>query len=675
MMTPQRKKWFTPFISPSVALLIVGCSCSALAGSDSSANEYLDLDIAQLMNVTVSSVAKRDQRLTDAAAAVFVISQDDIRRSGVTSVADALAMAPGIQVAKISASKWSVSSRGFAGYLSNKLLVLIDGRSVYSPLYSGVFWDSNNVMLEDVERIEVVRGPGGTVWGANAVNGVINIITKKAEDTQGGLVRVGGGDQEPLTTAARYGGKISDTAFGRFYAMYNDHDSNQLTAGGGDANDDWQPMQGGFRLDGKPGTRNEWTLQGDLYKNRGDQKIAPYWVSTPPFQLSIDDDVDVSGGNLLGRWKQELTADSALTVQAYIDTTKRDELLFNWQYDTVDLDLQYETMLGQRQRLTLGGGYRSIQGEVNENFQVWAPDRNDVLYSAFVQDEINLVQERLWLTLGSKYEHNDYTGSEWQPSAKLLWKPEANHSLWTSVSRAVVTPTVLQRDARIVVGIIPFPSVTAVSFAGTPGCEAEKLWAYEAGYRWQARSNLSFDLALFYNDYEDLYTLMPSATSTDISWVNGVSGANQGLELSVDWQATSRLSFILAYAYLDSHLSADEGFSGELAGERYNQGSPQHQISLRTSIHLADNWRLNLWGRYIDGITTWDQSQQPWLALELEDYLLLDANLIWTPTRHLELMLAGQNLINSGQLQYRSEYSTPATEIERGVYGKLTWRF
>jgi len=671
MIAPIRQR---DLYRASALLLSLALSLPAQAAADRQ-NELLDLDITQLMNITVTSVAKRDQRLVDAPAAVFVITQEDIRRSGVATVADALAMAPGIQVAKISASKWSVSSRGFGGYLSNKLLVLIDGRSVYSPLYSGVFWDSNSVMLEDVERIEVVRGPGGTLWGANAVNGVINIITKKAEQTQGGLVRVGGGDQETLSSAARYGGKISDTAFGRFYAMYNNHGSNSLVGNGADANDDWQPMQGGFRLDGKPGSMSEWTLQGDLYKNRGDQKIAPYWVSTPPFQLSIDDDVDVSGGNLLGRWKQEFSADSALTVQAYIDTTKRDELLFNWQYDTVDLDLQYETVLGQRQRLTLGGGYRSIQGEVNENFQVWAPDRNDVLYSAFVQDEINLVQERLWLTLGSKYEHNDYTGSEWQPSAKLLWKPEANHSLWTSVSRAVVTPTVLQRDARIVVGIIPFPGVTAVSFAGTPDCGTEKLWAYEAGYRWQARSNLSFDLALFYNDYEDLFTVMPSATSPDISWVNGVSGANQGLELSVDWQATSRLSFILAYAYLDSHLSADEGFSGELAGERYNQGSPQQQLSLRTSINLAEHWRLNLWGRYVDSTTTWDQSQQPWSAIELDDYFLLDANLIWTPNQHLELMLAGQNLLKSGQLQYRSEYSAPATEIEPGVYGKLTWRF
>jgi len=662
-------------MSSAAALLIVGSGCPALAATDVNANEYLDLDITQLMHITVSSVAKRDQRLVDAAAAVFVISQEDIRRSGVTSVADALAMAPGIQVAQISASKWSVSSRGFAGYLSNKLLVLIDGRSVYSPLYSGVFWDSNNVMLEDVERIEVVRGPGGTVWGANAVNGVVNIITKKAEDTQGGLIRVGVGDRESLTTAARYGGRLSETASGRFYAMMDTFGSNSLAGSGADANDGWQPLQAGFRVDGNPAGNKEWTLQGDLYKNSGDQKIAPYWTSTSPFQLAIDEDVNVSGGNLLARWRQELTADSALTVQAYLDDTKRDELLFNWQYGTVDFDLQYETMLGQRQRLTLGGGYRSIESEISENFQIWAPDRHDALYSAFLQDEINLVRNSIWLTLGSKYEHNDYTGSEWQPSAKLLWKPGPDHSLWASASRAVVTPTVLQQDAQIVVGVIPSPFVTALSFTGTPGCEAEKLWAYEAGYRWQARSNLSFDLALFHNDYDDLFTVMPSATSPDILWVNGVSGANQGLELSVDWQATSRLSFFLAYAYLDAHLSADDWVASEFASERYNQGSPQHQVSLRTSIHLADNWRLNLWGRHIDRATTWDQSQQPWLAIEIDDYFLFDANLVWTPNRHLELMLAGQNLVNSGQLQYRSEYSTPATEIERGVYGKLTWRF
>ncbi len=572
-------------------------------------NEFLDLDLAQLVNITVTSVAKREQSLSDAAAAVFVITQEDIRRSGVTTIADALAMAPGIQVAKISASKWSVSSRGFTGFMSNKQLVLIDGRSVYSPLYSGVFWDSQNVMLEDVERIEVIRGPGGTVWGANAVNGVINIITKRAEDTQGTLVRVGVGDQEPLSTAARYGGKISGTAYGRFYVMYNAHGANELSATGEDAGDDWQPLQSGFRIDGKPGTGKEWTLQGDIYRNRGNQIDNPYWVDTAPYMLSIKDDIDVQGGNLLGRWRQELSGDSALTIQAYFDNTKRDETLWQWQYDTIDLDLQYETRLGQRQRVTAGVGYRSVGGEGEPSFQISFPHRNDELYSVFLQDEINLVQDRLWLTLGSKFENNDYTGDEWQPSARLLYKPVKNHSLWASVSRAVVNPTVLEQQGRVTLGVVPIPpsytSTTWVGFVGSPSVGSEELIAYEVGYRWQASPQLSFDLALFFNDYDELFTMVQeSPLDGQLFWANGVDGTSHGVELSADWKAASWLSFNLAYSYLDPDFSPKGGVTVDVTSERYNEGSAQHQVSLRSSIELAENWRFNLWGPYVDGVSS-----------------------------------------------------------------------
>lgn len=256
-----------------------------LLASGEPENEFLDMDISQLLNVTITSVSKKEQRLSDAAAAVFVITQEDIRRSGVTHIAEALAMAPGLQVARISASKWSVSSRGFAGYTSNKLLVLMDGRTVYSPAYNGTFWDMQNTLLEDVDRIEVIRGPGGTLWGANAVNGVINIITKKSSDTLGGIVRAGAGDQETLQGGGRYGCKLNDSVDGRVYLTYNDRDSNTLSDRDGDANDGWQSLQGGFRLDGDLQGSAEWTLQGDLYQNRGDQILFPYWTAPPPLPL------------------------------------------------------------------------------------------------------------------------------------------------------------------------------------------------------------------------------------------------------------------------------------------------------------------------------------------------------------------------------------------------------
>ena len=655
---------------------VVGSSEAATAG-----NEYFDLDIGQLMNITVTSVAKRDQRLADAPAAVFVITQEDIRRSGVTHLADALAMAPGIQVAQISASKWSISSRGFAGFTSNKLLVLMDGRSVYSPAYSGVFWDAQNTMLEDIDRIEVIRGPGGTLWGANAVNGVINIITKKSEETQGGLVRASLGSEGAMSSAGRYGGKISENTFARFYLTYDDFGANRLHSTKADGNDSWQPKQTGFRMDGHPRSTSEWTLQGDLYENKGDQWVIPYWTSTSPLYSSLDDQWEAKGGNLLGRWRQELSGDRALTFKAYYDYNERSDAVFNLEFSTIDLDLQYETKLGQRQNVTMGAGYRSIQGESDETYLVSLPDRSDHVYSAFLQDEINLVADRLWLTLGAKYEHNDYTGNEWQPSAKLLWKPKDNHSIWTSAARAVRTPSIVEQYGRVLMGRYPilWPIVTDLNFVGNREFDSEIVNAYEVGYRWQASKNLSFDLALFYNDYDEIYTVSPDYTNfpTEVNniFVNAQSGNGQGFELAVDWQARSWLSFALSYAYLETDLTTEAWVGTQAGSDWVSNSAPKNQVSLRSSIALAEDWRLNLWLRYVDQVSCRNTVDLLGNPIEIDDYYVFSANLIWAPSKNMEFMLAGQNLTDSGQLRYLSEYQTPATEIERMVYGKFTWRF
>lgn len=660
-------------------ILCTGCSAGPVYAANADSNEYLDLDITQLMNITVTSVGKKEQSLADAPAAVFVITQEDIRRSGVTTIPDALAMAPGLQVARISASKWSISSRGFAGYTSNKLLVLIDGRSVYSPAYSGTFWDVQNTLVEDIDRIEVIRGPGGTLWGANAVNGVINIITKKVEDTQGGLVRVGTGDQEPLMAGSRYGGKISDTAYGRVYFVYNNHADNTLKDSDADAEDQWQAAQGGFRMDGNPGKGKEWTLQGDLYKNSGDQIFSPYWISQPPFQTTLLDELDNKGGNLLGRYRQEIGSDSAFTVKAYYDNNDRDDAVFKLAFDTFDIDLQYETKLGSRQNLIMGTGYRAVKGDFEQTFQVFLPDRTDNLYSAFLQDEISLLENILRLTLGTKYEHNDYTGDEWQPSAKLIWKPAERHSLWASAARAVRTPSIVEQYGRVTMGVFPTPlGIGTVAFAGNPEFDSEILNAYEAGYRWQTKENLSFDLALFYNDYDEIYTAIPapSPTGYDYRFANAVSGSGQGIEAAVDWNATSRLSFVFTYSYLELDLTEDETVPQERGGSLLNVSSPQHQASLRSSLALAENWRLNLWVRYVDSIKGINRANlSSRVPVEIDSYFMTDLNLIWTPRKDLEIMLATQNLTNESTFQYISEYSTPATEIERGVYCKLTWLF
>ena len=648
------------------------------AAPQQAVNEYLDLDITELMHVTITSVAKKEQRLADSPAAVFVITAEDIRRSGVTSIADALAMAPGLEVAKASASRWSITSRGFAGFTSNKLLVMMDGRSVYSPAYSGTFWDEQNTLLEDIDRIEVIRGPGGTMWGANTGNGVINIITKKAEDTQGALVRIGAGNQDTLTSAGRYGAALGEQTFGRVYLTRDDYAANTLDESGTDANDDWQPFQGGFRLDGRVGGNREWTLQGDLSHNRGDQTLFPYWTPTPPYLTSVADNITTRGGNLVGRWKQALTADSSLTFKAYYDHSDRDERLFRFDFDTIDGDLQYETRLGQRQQLTAGGGYRSVHGRFDQDmFQAHLPDQTNDLYNAFLQDEISLPAD-VWLTLGAKYEHNDSTGSEWQPSAKMLWKPTPGQSLWFSAGRAVRTPSILESQGRLLIGVQPTPAgLVTTALTGSDTFTSEILWAYESGYRWSASDRLSFDLALFHNEYDQLLSLNPTITPAGYALLygNGLEGHSQGVEIAIDWRAAHWLSFAAAYTYLTMDLQVADPLALPGMDAPMEQSTPVHHASLRSSIALASQWQLNLWLRYVDAISCLNSTNLLAGELEIGPYTLIDANLIWTPVKNLEIMLAGQNLAKSSQLQYSMEVATPPTAIDRGVYGKITWRF
>lgn len=646
-------------------------------------NLYLDMDLSQLMQVTITSVSKKPQTLGNTPAAVFVISQEDIRRSGATSIAEALAMAPGIQVSQISSSKWSISSRGFSGFISNKLLVLIDGRSVYSPVYSGVFWDAQTTMLEDIDRIEVIRGPGGTIWGANAVNGVINIITKKAQDTQGGLLRAGFGTQERLQGAVRYGTKINEDAFARFYAMGNDRESNRLKESGLDAGDSWNTMQTGFRADGVVGTRNEWTLQGDLFRNQGDQILFPYWLSTAPYVVSKHTDFDDNGGNLLAGWQHRFGEHERLSLQMYYDYAARDEDFYNISYRTFDAAVQYETRLGARHDITAGAGFRHIRGDNEATFQSYFPSRTDEVFSLFLQDAFHLIPDRLIITVGSKYEHTPYTGSEWQPSGKLLWAPSEHHSYWASIVRAVRTPSVLEDGGTVTFSNLPPPyGMGYVASSGSEDFAAETALSYELGYRWQPYQSFSFDLALFYTEYDDLYTFRPrpSERGLDLVFTNGVAGHNYGAEVAMTWKPKSWLSLAGTYSYLQSSYKPDTIVSplDQNISDLFEKMQPMHQFGLRSSLDLAHNWQLNAWLRYTDSFTGGNVTS---ISAELpvdgsvDGSADLSVNLIWKPRPDMECMLAGQNLLNSGQLYYNSEHLTPPTEIKRGVFGKIIWRF
>jgi iron complex outermembrane receptor protein len=650
-----------------------------VAAAEKPLDRYLDMDLTQLMQITITSAAKKPQTLADTAAAVFVVTQEDIRRSGVTSIPEALAMAPGLQVARISASRWSISSRGFAGYTSNKLLVLIDGRSVYTPAYSGTFWDMQHTLLEDIERIEVIRGPGGSVWGANAVNGVINIITMKARDTVGTMVRFGGGNQETLMAAARHGAQLSDQAFARLYVSASDRDSNVLAENDGDAFDGWRTVQSGFRTDGSIGTKNEWTLQGDVFKNGGDQLIFPYWVDGPPYLTAQYADLKSSGANMLGRWQQQLPGDDKVSAQVYYDYSSRSVDL-NLDFHTLDVELQYETHLGNRNELTFGTSYRRIKGDNDDTFRFQTPDRTDDLYSLFFQDAIQLVEKELVLTLGLKWEHNEFTGNEWQPSGRLAWKPVEQHLLWASLGRAVRTPSMMEREGRFVLAAYPTPYGTATTaFTGSKDYLSESVLAYEAGYRWQYSPHFSLDLALFYNDYEDIYTFSPrpSPQGLDMVFINNGVGEGYGLEVAADWKAQSWLHLWLSYSYLESHFDWDKPNLAQDALQNFlQQLTPRHQVGLRSTIDITQHWQVNGWLRFIDAIE--GRSSLELLSEEgipIDAYVLFDCNLMWKPSKNLEIMFAGQNLFQDSQLQYVAELHTPQTEISRGFYAKLTWRF
>jgi len=643
-------------------------------------NEYLDMDIAQLMQITVTSVAKKPQNLSDAAAAVFVITQDDIHRSGVTSIPEALRMVPGLQVARIGAEKWAISARGFAGQTANKLLVLMDGRTLYSPSFSGVYWDVQDTLIEDIDRIEVIRGPGGTIWGANAVNGIINIITKKAGDTEGALVRIAAGNEDQFSGGVRYGVKMGEAVYARAYLTYRAHDSFELHETGGDANDDWQDVRGGFRLDSELIGGLSWTLQGDVYSEDASQLVSPHYSLESPYVSEEPDSYSSRGWNLLAKMEQQLSKCNSWSLQTYYDYTLRDEFYIGQTHKTFDVEFQYQFKYGQYHDFTWGLGYRNIQDDFDSSFQLsFAPEKEkQELFSSFIQDEIALVPGRLWMTLGAKIEHNDYTGYEVQPSGRLLLKLTEKQRLWGSISRAVRTPSRIERDATLITLIFPDlpPYPAALSLQGNRNFDSEEVLAYELGYRVLLATQLSLDIALFYNEYENLRssTLLTFPPTTEIRFENRSQGSSYGFEVASDWKPGKWIAFQLGYSYLYLDLDVrDEGAGMDMVVV-HEDSSPRHQISLRSTIDTGNSWQINLWLRYVDefaasGIAALAQQSV------IDEYWAFDANISWHPWENLELMLVGQNLFSSGRLEFVSEYLAPLTNIEPGMYGKLTYRF
>lgn len=614
-----------------------------------------DLSIEQLMNESVTSVSKREQILFDAAAAISVLTNDDIRRSGATSVAETLRMVPGMDVGQINSSQWAISARGFSGQYSNKLLVMVDGRAVYTPTLAGVYWDLQQSMLEDVDRIEVIRGPGGTLWGANAVNGVINIESKSARDTQGGLLYAGGGDVHLLTGGARYGGKIGENTYYRMFSSYQVSDAYRQP-GGGSAMDGWQSQSGGFRIDHYQGEDSHFTWQGDATAVKIDEEAS-----------------DGYNLNSLLRWTREWSERSSVSVQAYYDRTVRDEITRAYvEVDTFDLTAQHTFGLGDRNDVIWGLGYRYIGNgmeQTNPAVQVRDGDLSLQLFSAFIQDELRLIPDKLTLTAGTKIEHNDFTGIEIQPSVRVVFKPTTNQTLWAAVSRAVRTPSVLEDSDVFAVQIgapITAPGGPYVPrIVGSANPESEVLWAYELGYRIQPAKRVNVDVALFYNDYDRLIDFgtapgqfvqgTPEGTA-EFPLYNIQSGKTYGGEASVNVEPLDHWRLSASYSLLLADLDSSAPPGGPQGA------STQQQAILRSNYDFGQT-SLDAQIRAVD--------QQ----FGVKSYVTADVRLSWRPRSDLELSLVGQNLFDAGHQEANQFYGTTNGETPRGFFARITWRY
>jgi iron complex outermembrane receptor protein len=648
--------------------------------------------IEELMDITVTSVSKKSQKVANAAAAIYVITQDDIRRSGVTTIADALRMVPGVQVARIDSNKWAVTSRGFNGRFANKLLVLMDGRSLYTPLFLGVYWEAQDTVLEDIERIEVIRGPGAALWGANAVNGVINIITKPAEKTAGVLVSTGGGTYETAFATARYGAAIGDRTNFRLYAKHQERDA-FVDASGSDAKDAWHTTQGGFRLDSHLTRHDSLTVQGDYYEGKLDETYLLYNLPTavnPLYSRVVPSRTGVSGGNLLSRWQRTLSDTDNLSLQVYYDHSERTMLVSPQKFNTVDLEFQHRLSLGNYQDIVWGFGYRFSQYEVT-NTATLSFDQQRVsnnLYSSFLHDEITILPSSVSLIIGSRFEHNDYSGFEVQPNARLLWAVTPHDSIWGAVSRAVRSSTKSEQDVNYNYRTIPpntsvnpMPIPLRLEIDGNRNFKSEELLAYEIGYRTKPLPRLSFDIAAYYNSYKRLRVISPGAPYTEPAsgppanavqpyiLSNDMHGYAVGVELSSDWAPLDwwRLQASFSYQNLTMHL---DGESTDSINKGNAEGDvPQRQFSIRSGFDIGHQVTLDLWLRGTDRLASIDGASIP-------GYVTIDARLAWKPVKGLELALVGQNLFENHHAEFIPEYiNTLPSEVVRSVYGKLTWQY
>lgn len=631
---------------------------------DSAAQDLTELSLEQLARTKVVSLARKPEEWWRTAAAVYVITHEDIRRSGARTIPELLRFVPGVDVARITSSRWAIGIRGFTSSLARAQLVMIDGRSVYNPLFAGTYWDVQNLPLKEIERIEVIRGPGGTLWGANAVTGVINIITKSATETQGGRLTAGAGDQERGFGAVSYGGAIGASGHYRAYARYFDrgpeHDDQT-----GDF-DGWHMAQTGFRSDWTRGTSDTLTVQGDVYRGRAGQRttIALY---EPPFSRTVEQEAKLSGGNLRARWTRGFADGSELSLQTYYDGNRREEANFREDRDTLDFDGQYRLSVARRHELVAGAGYRLSNGRTAGAPVVRfdPPDRTDDVFTAFAEDTVELVSDRLSLSAGVKVERNDYTGFEFQPSARLGWATGQRHYVWMSVTRAVRTPSRIERDLTLDASVSAVAPVF-IRLVGDAGFHSESVLALEGGYRGRPSERAMVSVAVFRHRHHDLTSLEPGPPFVEsgrlfapFRWANGLEGTVSGLEVASQLQPLAPWFLRVGYSYLNMQLEAKPA-SLDTLSEASEDASPTHSLFLWTSHDLPHDLLLDASLRWV--------GRRP--SQRVDSYAELDLRLAWQRSDRLELAGIGRNLLAPRHAEFGG-----VTQIERSLFVEATWRW
>ena len=636
--------------------------------------DLTSLSLEDLMKIEITSVSKQRQVVAEAPAAVSAISQEDIRRSGLNSIPELLRLVPGVNVARINASHWAISSRGFNELYSSKLLVLMDGRTVYTPLFSGVYWETLDYVLPDLERIEVIRGPGATLWGANAVNGVINITSKSARDTQG-LLFSGELSTVDYAGSLRYGGKVGEDTYYRAWAKYRSTDNFELPAG--DPHDGWDALRGGFRID-RYADKDSLTLQGDAYSAREGQAYN-FPILVPPFTARATDTSNYGGGNILARWTHTISPSSDFAVQFYYDRLQRDDIQLGYELDTFDLDFQHRFALDGRQEIIWGANARFMSDDIrNSPFGTFDPrSRNDYLVSGFIQDDLEIIPERLHLIVGTKLETNSYSGFEYQPGVRLLWTPGERNSVWAAVSRAVRTPSRWEEDSRILFGTMPTPAgpPAQLETVGDTGFRSEEMWAYELGYRVRAAQNLTVDAAVFYNSYDKLRsgtlgapTFSPTPSPhliVPIQLGNGLEGETYGFEVAARWNVTPSWRLAGSYSFLRTHLHREAGVDPTL--ERIFEGtSPRNQLQVHSFYDITKDLEVNASAYYVDHLSTGD----------IPSYVRIDAGVTWRPKPNLEVSVGVQNLLDPQHPEFDSGlFFNQPTENPRVFFAQVIFRY